>query len=129
MNKKTVLCVEDNPANLRLVARIVEQYTNYSLLTAVTPEAGLEQARTHRPDLILLDINLPGMSGYEVFRILRKEPATCDIPVVAVSANAMPRDVQKAGELGFDEYITKPIDVVEFQTMLERRLGDTGRPD
>ena len=123
MSTRTVLYVEDNPANLRLIARIVEQFTDYSLLAAETPEAGLEQAHAHKPDLILLDINLPGMSGYDVFRILRKDEVTRDIPVVAVSANAMPRDVEKARELGFDEYIIKPIDVAEFQVMLARRLG------
>ncbi|MDP1771532.1 MAG: response regulator [Methylobacter sp.] len=88
--------IEDNPANLRLVQKIISTHTSLRLLDARTAEQGLELAKAHHPDLILLDINLPGMNGFEALRHLRDDPATCDIPVVAISANAMERDVKKA---------------------------------
>ncbi|MDP3589868.1 MAG: ATP-binding protein, partial [Methylobacter sp.] len=91
----TVLYIEDNPANLRLVQKIISTHTSLRLLDARTAEQGLELVKAHHPDLILLDINLPGMNGFEALRHLRDDPATCDIPVVAISANAMERDVKK----------------------------------
>ncbi|MGZ4956813.1 MAG: ATP-binding protein, partial [Methylobacter sp.] len=91
----TVLYVEDNPANLRLVRKIISAKTCLLMLDARTAEQGLDIARTRHPDLILLDINLPGMNGFEVLRRLQDNPVTCDIPVIAISANAMERDVKK----------------------------------
>lgn len=106
-----VLCIEDNPANLRLVERIMARRTDIHLLTASTPGLGLELAMAHRPVMILLDINLPDMDGYDVMKCLRESEATRDIPVVAISANAMPGDLARGKAAGFADYLTKPISV------------------
>jgi len=106
-----VLCIEDNPANMRLIERILSQRQNIRLLTAGAPGIGLELADAHRPALILLDINLPDMDGYAVMQCLREKESTRDIPVVAVSANAMPKDLARGKAAGFAEYLTKPLDV------------------
>ncbi len=115
----TVLYVEDNPANLRLVRKIISTRTNLSLLDARTAEQGLDIAATHLPSLILLDINLPGMNGFEALRRLRDNPATRDIPVVAISANAMERDVRKGLAAGFTDYLTKPLDIPRLLALLD----------
>jgi CheY-like chemotaxis protein len=112
-----LLCIEDNPANLRLIEQIFAHRPDVRLITATSPAVGLELARSHGPDLVLLDINLPEMNGYEVLRCLRDHPATRHIPVLAVSASAMPRDLERAKAAGFADYVTKPIDV---QRLLER---------
>lgn len=110
----TVLYIEDNPANLRLVKRLLGQRPSIHMWSAHEPLLGLELAVEHQPDLILLDINLPGMDGYEVLDHLRSERATRDIKVIAVSANAMHTNIKTGLDAGFDDYITKPIDVVSF---------------
>jgi CheY-like chemotaxis protein len=121
----TVLYVEDNPVNLKLVTQLIGRKTDLHLLTAAEPEHGLQLARERRPDLILLDINLPGMSGYEVLQRLREGKATREIPVVALSANAMEEDLSRGREAGFNGYLTKPIDVQEFFRVLSEQLqGD-----
>ncbi len=108
---RTVLCIEDNPNNLQLIESVVGMLPGVRLLSAMAPGLGLELARTHRPHLILLDINLPDMDGYAVMQCLREHPATRGIPVIAVSANAMPRDLERSRAAGFAAYVTKPIDV------------------
>lgn len=113
-NHYTVLYVEDNPANLRLVERILNQITSIKMLSAISGELCVDLAVAHRPDLILLDINLPGIDGYEVFKRLKMYEETKDIPIVAISAHAMPKDVAKGIMIGFDDYITKPINVSKF---------------
>jgi PAS domain S-box-containing protein len=123
-NRKTLLCIEDNPANLRLVHKIIATRKNIDLLDAVTAEAGLEVAARQGPDLILLDINLPGMDGFEALRRLRDNPATRDIPVVALTANAMRSDIERGEAAGFSAYLTKPIHVAEFLGMIDRCLPD-----
>jgi PAS domain S-box-containing protein len=110
-HKHVILYIEDNPANLRLVKQILGQNKNLHLFCAHEPFLGLELAVKHRPDLILLDINLPGLSGFEVLKKLRQSEDTRDTPVIAISANAMPRDIENGLAAGFNEYITKPIDV------------------
>jgi len=107
----TLLYVEDNPANMKLVEQVIARLPDLHLLTAVNGQAGIELARSARPDVILMDINLPGMNGYEVLKELRADPATQSIPVIAVSANAMPKDIERGLRAGFMQYITKPIDV------------------
>ncbi len=92
------------------------------MLDARTAEQGLELAKAHHPDLILLDINLPGMNGFEALRHLRDDPATCDIPVVAISANAMERDVKKGLASGFTDYLTKPLEIPKLLTLLDTLL-------
>ena len=119
---RTLLYVEDNPANLKLVEQLIARRLTIRLLTAVDGNMGIQLARAHQPDVILMDINLPGISGIEALRILRDDPATAHIPVVALSANAMPRDIEKGLEAGFFSYLTKPINVKEFMVALDAAL-------
>ena len=115
----TVLYVEDNPANLKLVEQIIGRNPKMRLLTAVNGADGIQVARRVLPDVILMDINLPGIDGFEALRLLRMDPATVDIPVIAVSANAMPLDVEKGLRAGFCLYLTKPIRVDELLNALD----------
>jgi CheY-like chemotaxis protein len=115
---QTLLYVEDNPANLKLVEQIIVRHPEMRLLTAVNGKSGIEIAHESRPDVILMDINLPGINGFEALKILRSDPATAHIPVIAISANAMPRDIERGLEAGFYCYITKPIMVTEFMDAL-----------
>ena len=127
---RTLLYVEDNPANLKLVQQIIARYPDIRLLTAVNGTGGVEMARSSLPDVILMDINLPDINGFEALRILRSDPATARIPVVAISANAMPRDIKTGLEAGFSRYITKPIKVNEFMDALDEALGSAEKkPD
>lgn len=121
----TVLYVEDNPANLRLVERILNQITNIKMLSATSGELCIDLAVAHKPDLILLDINLPGIDGYEVFKRLKMYDETKDIPIVAISAHAMPKDVAKGILIGFTDYITKPINVAKFTEKISNILLNT----
>jgi two-component system, cell cycle response regulator DivK len=120
---KLILIVEDNDKNLKLV-RDVLQVKGYATVEAGNAEDGIVLARERGPDLILMDIQLPGMSGIEAIGVLRAEPATAAIPVVAVTASVMPQDRNKITEAGFDAYIGKPINLKEFldtvRTMLEK---------
>ena len=118
----TLLYVEDNPANLKLIEQVIARHPDLSLLTAVNGNLGIELARDKQPDVILMDINLPGINGYEALKILREDPATAHIPVIAVSANAMPLDVERGLKAGFFRYITKPIKVSEFMEALDVAL-------
>jgi signal transduction histidine kinase/CheY-like chemotaxis protein len=120
---KTILYVEDNPANLELVEQLVARRSDLRLLSAADGNLGLEYARAYLPDLILMDINLPGISGIEAMRVLRANATTAHIPIIALSANAVPRDIEKALEAGFFGYLTKPIMVAQFMTVLDNALG------
>jgi PAS domain S-box-containing protein len=120
---RTLLCIEDNPANLKLIGQLVARRPDMSLLTAVNGNSGIELARASQPEVILMDINLPDISGFEALKILREDPATAHIPVVAVSANAMPRDIEKGLKAGFFRYLTKPIKVNEFMGTLNEALA------
>jgi CheY-like chemotaxis protein len=119
---QTLLYVEDNPDNLILVERIVARRPDLRLLSASDGLRGTEVARTAQPDVILMDINLPGMSGIDALKILAKDPATAHIPVVAISANAIPRDIKQGLEAGFFRYLTKPIQVAEFLATVDLAL-------
>jgi PAS domain S-box-containing protein len=119
---RTLLYVEDNPANLTLVEQLIARRSDIRLLTAVNGTLGIEIARASQPEVILMDINLPGISGIEALKILREDPATAHIPVVALSANAMQRDIKKGMEAGFFYYLTKPIKVNEFMDALDGAL-------
>jgi len=119
---RTLLYVEDNPANMRLVEQLIARRSDIRLLTAVDGPLGIELARSAQPTVILMDINLPGISGVEALKILREDPATTHIPVVAISANAMPADIAKGLEAGFFRYLTKPIKVIEFMDTLDVAL-------
>ncbi len=122
-HEHTVLYIEDNPANLRLVMQLLGRRPNIHMWSAHEPSLGLELAAEHKPDLILLDINLPGMDGFEVLERLRHQPATRDIQVIAVSANAMQKDIERGLEAGFDDYITKPINVVALLQIVDKTLA------
>jgi PAS domain S-box-containing protein len=123
----TLLYVEDNPANLRLVEQIIGRRPDLRLLTAVNGHLGIEIARTSQPEMILMDINLPDINGFDALKILREDPATAHIPVVALSANAMPRDIAKGLKAGFFRYLTKPIKIMEFTDMLHVTLEFSAR--
>jgi PAS domain S-box-containing protein len=119
---RTLLYVEDNPANLMLVEDLIARRPDIRLLTARDGNRGIEIARASRPDVILMDINLPGVSGLKALRVLAEDPATAHIPVVALSANAIPRDIEKGLKAGFFRYLTKPIKVNEFMATLDVAL-------
>jgi len=119
---RTLLYVEDNPANLMLVEDLIARRPELRLLSAADGIRGVEMARASRPDVILMDINLPGISGFQALEILRADPATAHIPVVALSANAMPRDIEKGLAAGFFRYLTKPIKVNELMDTLDAAL-------
>jgi PAS domain S-box-containing protein len=123
----TLLYVEDNPANLALVEQLIARRGDLKLLTAIDGHLGIELARAYLPDVILMDINLPGISGYGALKILNDDPATAHIPVLALSANAVPRDIEKGLEAGFFRYLTKPIRVREFMDALDVALRHAGQ--
>ena len=120
--RRLLLYVEDNPANLRLVEQLITRRSDLRLLTAVNGRQGIELARSAQPDMILMDINLPDISGIEALLLLSEDPSTAHIPVVALSANAMPHDIEKGLAAGFYRYLTKPIKVKEFMDTLEATL-------
>ncbi len=119
---QTLLYVEDNPANLMLVEDLIARRPEIRLLSARDGSRGIEIARASRPDVILMDINLPGISGISALKILAQDPGTAHIPVIALSANAIPRDIEKGLEVGFFRYLTKPIKVNEFMDTLDVAL-------
>jgi len=119
---RTLLYVEDNQANMTLVEKIIKRHPSIRLLTAFDGNTGIELAHETLPDVILLDINLPGMNGFEVLKRLRENPVTAHIPALAISANAMLSDIQKGKEAGFLRYLTKPIKVFEFMDALNAAL-------
>jgi len=108
-----ILIVEDNEKNMKLV-RDVLQVKGYQTLEAATAEDGIALAQAHSPDLVLMDIQLPGMNGIEALGVLRENPATAHIPVIAVTASVMQQDRKMITEAGFDAYIGKPINLKEF---------------
>ncbi|MBA3033535.1 MAG: PAS domain S-box protein [Gammaproteobacteria bacterium] len=128
---RTLLYVEDNPANLMLVEQIIEGNPHIRMLSARDGYHGLALARAQHPDVILMDINLPGINGFQALTILREDPLTAHIPVLAISANAMPRDIEKGLAAGFFHYLTKPIKINEFMDALDRalELAETGSAD
>ena len=125
---RTVLCVEDNPANLMLVEQLIARRPDLRLLSARDGQSGVEIARTALPDVILMDINLPVVNGIQALKVLAREPATARIPVIALSANAMPRDIEKGLEVGFFSYLTKPIKVDVFMAAVDAALQAHATP-
>ncbi len=118
----TLLYVEDNPANLELVEQIIARRPDLRLLSAADANIGIEFARAYLPEVILMDINLPGISGVEAMKILHADPATAHIPIIALSANALKHDIDKALAAGFFNYLTKPIKVNAFMDALDVAL-------
>jgi PAS domain S-box-containing protein len=118
----SLLYIEDNPANLRLVEALLRHHPQIRLLTAITGELGLDMARRYQPGLILLDIHLPGMDGYAVLEALKAEPGTRNIPVIALSADAMSYDIERGLHAGFNSYLTKPVHLSELMKAVEEAL-------
>jgi CheY-like chemotaxis protein len=125
----TLLYVEDNLTNMQLVEQLIARRPDLRLLSAGDAILGIALARTRQPEVILMDINLPGMSGIQALKILREDPLTAHIPVLAISASAMPHDIKNGLEAGFFRYITKPIDVNEFMDALDMALDLAGKDD
>jgi signal transduction histidine kinase/ActR/RegA family two-component response regulator len=122
-SQRTLLYVEDNPANLMLVEHIIEEHSQLRMLSARDGKLGIELARAHLPDVILMDINLPVINGVEAMKILRKDSATAHIPIIALSANAMPRDIEMGMAAGFFRYLTKPIKFNELLNSVDDALA------
>ena len=109
--QQMVLYIEDNAANLRLVEAMLRHQPHLKLISATHGEFGLELARRYKPKVILLDIHLPGMDGYAVLEALKTDPTTRDIPVIALTADAMSIDIQRGLQAGFIQYLTKPVNM------------------
>jgi two-component system, cell cycle response regulator DivK len=119
----TVLVVEDNPANLKLTTLLLHS-NGHKVLSAVDAESGLRLARGEQPDLILMDIQLPGMDGLAATAILKQDPATTSIPIIALSALAMKADEERSQSAGCDAYIVKPLRYQELYAVMERFLAE-----
>ncbi len=129
--KYTVLYIEDNPTNRELVRHILELRSNFLYLEAENGKQGLQISKHHHPDLILLDIHLPDMDGFTVFKHLQNAPETADIPVIALTGSASPVDIQIGSAMGFKDFLSKPIDIKIFFAALDSALGpcnDEDRP-
>lgn len=126
MTRKRILCIEDNDSNMRLVARIVEG-EKHDFLAAIDGVTALALARREQPDLILLDINIPGLNGLDLARQLKSEAALSSIPIIATTANVLLGDRERCLEAGCDEYLAKPLDVRELQMILRGYLGSPVR--
>ena len=121
--KHKILYIEDNPVNTRVIADALHRRGGIDVLTSPTAELGLTMAREKLPDIILMDINLPGIGGVEALQMLRNEEATSRIPVIAVTAHAMESDVQFAHEAGFDDYLTKPINIKKLYAAIDKQVA------
>ncbi|WP_165493696.1 response regulator [Phytopseudomonas daroniae] len=117
---------DDNPVNLKLVSPILDRLRHIRLVTMHAPEKlGIEFALAHQPDLIMLDINLPGMEGYQAVQVFQSHLQLRHVPVIAVSANAMHRDIERGMAAGFADYLTKPLDIGRFLASVDAHLPDT----
>jgi CheY-like chemotaxis protein len=123
-----LLYVEDNHTNVQLVEQLIARRPDTRLLSAEDAMKGIALARANLPSVILMDINLPGISGIQALALLRADPLTAHIPVLAISANAMPHDIRRGLEAGFFRYLTKPIKVNEFMEALNAAL-DIAEPE
>jgi CheY-like chemotaxis protein len=120
--RRSLLYVEDNPANMQLVEEIIARSPDMRVVTAANGTLGIEIARAIKPLVVLMDINLPGISGLKALKILREDPVTAHIPVIALSANAMERDIKKGLEAGFFRYLTKPVKVKQLLETLNEGM-------
>jgi PAS domain S-box-containing protein len=121
--RRTVLYVEDNPINALIISELLTRRPDIALHVAVDGDSGVAQAEALRPDLVLLDMQLPDFDGFEVLRRLRARPATAAIPCIALSANAMPADIERALAAGMSDYWTKPLDFKAFMAALDTMFG------
>lgn len=118
-----VVYIEDNEANLILIRRYLQRFPHFELLDADNAEDGLELIRKERPNVVLMDINLPGMNGFDALELMKQEGLRKHITVIAISANALVSEVDRGIDAGFDEYLTKPVDFARLMELLE----DVGR--
>ncbi len=114
-----VLYIEDNDANLILMRRFLQRYPHFEFLEAQTAEVGLDLVRQHMPNVVMMDINLPGMNGFEALEVMKQEGFCKRITIIAISANALVSEVERGLEAGFDAYLTKPVDFVRLMELLE----------
>ncbi|PIW08358.1 MAG: hypothetical protein COW39_10040 [Comamonadaceae bacterium CG17_big_fil_post_rev_8_21_14_2_50_60_13] len=121
--RHTVLYIEDNPSNIKLVTRLLGRRQHVRCLVANTPELGIELALAHRPTLTLLDINLPGMNGYQVLELFQAEESLRSMPVIALTASATSSDMALGMSAGFTDYLTKPLDIEKFYEVVDRVLA------
>jgi CheY-like chemotaxis protein len=120
----TILYIEDNLYNVQLVERLLLQRPDVQLLTSVQGSPGINIAQTRHPDLILLDVHLPDINGFDVLERLRADSATANIPIVVLSADATPGQVRRFRDAGANEYLTKPLDLKLLLTLIDNYLGD-----
>ena len=118
-----VLYIEDNPANIKLMQDIFSEFLSYELITVNNAEEGIELAKKHLPQLILMDINMQGMNGYQALEILKNNADTSSIAVIAISADAMPHQIEEGLAKGFVDYLPKPFNINDLINKLEQRLG------
>lgn len=121
---RTLLHIEDNPANALLVEQLIAERSNFQLLMAINGYQGIQIACSHQPDLILMDINLPDINGLDALKILREDPATAHIPVIALSSNAYPKQIEASLKAGFFRYLTKPYNINELMHAIVVGLND-----
>ncbi|XGA79365.1 ATP-binding protein [Halomonas sp. CH40] len=114
-----LLYIEDNPANQRLMEDIIDDIDSVVMQIAPSAEIGLDMMRSRQPDLVLIDIHLPGMDGYQALNAIRHDPRLCDLPIIALSANAMPGDAKKGRQAGFNDYLTKPLEITKLLDIFE----------
>ena len=126
MSNKKILVIEDNELNMKLVRGLLA-LKNYTMLEATDAETGIQMAHEHQPDLILMDIQLPGMSGLEATRIITNDPGLKNIPIIALTSYAMQGDEEKAKLAGCTGYITKPIDTHEFTDMISEFIEEDSK--
>lgn len=126
MGKAKVLYIEDNPDNMTLVKRVLE-IEGYEVIEADNGQEGLAKAMSRRPDIIITDINLPDIDGYEITDTLKKAKETAHIPVIAMTANVMKKDRESVLQAGCDGYISKPIDIDELPSQIENFLKGKSR--
>jgi len=126
MSREKILVIEDTPVNMELVTDLLE-VAGYQVIQAETAETGIERARAEAPDLILMDIGLPGMDGLTAAGILKRDQPTKDIPIIALTSHAMRDDEERIMAAGCDGYLTKPIDTREFPKRVASFIGSTGK--
>ena len=123
----SVLCIEDNPSNLQLIENIFQRQPNIKLLTALQGRLGITLAREHHPDVVLLDLHLPDIHGSEVVDELQNDESTRDIPVIILSADATPSQIERLKKQGIREYLTKPLNVRQFLDAVAKALNQEKR--
>jgi CheY-like chemotaxis protein len=126
-SQRLLLYIEDNAANLALVQVLLERRPDLKLLSATAGYPGIELARAQLPEVIVTDINLPDIDGLALLKVLREDPATARIPVIALSSGAFPRQIEKGLEAGFFRYLTKPFQLPDFMRQLDEALHVSAR--